>query len=94
MITGKIYGPMAPTGGAPAIWLEDADDGWSYVLMIEPPVMPFPGMTRDDHVVAGSVEVYEAKNMTSAPTEEEMAVLQHMVYVKNLTGLKKFFASK
>ena len=93
MITGKIYGPMAPTGGAPAIWLEDAGDGWSYIIMIEPPSMPFPGMTRDEHVVAGSMEVYEAKNISTAPSEEELANLQHMVYVKNITGVKKFFAS-
>ncbi len=86
MITGKIYGPMAPTGGAPAIWLEDASDGWSYVIMIEPPSMPFPGMKRDEHVVAGSMEVYEAKKMLSTPSEEELANLQHMIYVKNVTG--------
>jgi|7_EtaG_2_1085326.scaffolds.fasta_scaffold136851_2 hypothetical protein len=83
MITGKIYGPLAPQTGSLAICLSDRGDGWVLVISIDPPEMPFPGMSRDEHVVAGHMEVYEAKEVDSIPSQDEISNLQHMVYVKN-----------
>jgi len=83
MITGKIYGPLAPQTGSLAIYLSDRGDGWVLVISIDPPEMPFPGMSRDEHVVAGHMEVYEAKEVDSIPSQDEISNLQHMVYVKN-----------
>ena len=83
MITGKIYGPLTPPTGSLAIFLSDRDDGWVLVMSIDPPEMPFLGMSRTEHVVAGHVEIYEAKEVSDAPSADEVYDLQHMVYVKN-----------
>ena len=83
MITGKVYGPLVPPAGSLAVYLSDRDNGWVLVISIEPPEMPFPGMSRAEHVIAGHMEVYEAKEVDSIPSQEELSSLQHMVYIKN-----------
>jgi len=83
MITGKIYGPLVPTTGSLAICLADREGGWVLVMSIEPPEMPFPNMSREEHVVAGHMEIYEAKQIDTTPSENEILNLQHMIYVKN-----------
>ena len=80
-ITGQAYGAPTDLSGFPAIKLKDIDAEWVLIIMVIEPTMPFSGMSRETNVIAGDLQVFEAKVKAQAPTEAEMMQLEHIVYV-------------
>ena len=82
MVTGKVYSMHDPQGKL-AIRIAEAGPGWSLVLVVTPPSPTLPGLKREDHIFAGDLMVHEARDVESVPVENELATLEHFVYVQN-----------
>ena len=83
MITGRIYSANDPDGKM-AIRLGESTAGWSLVLVITPPIPMFPGLNKEDHIFAGEVMVYEAKDVENIPSQTELDNLRHMIYMDTI----------